>query len=45
MVLLINNWNETRKDEKYINQMLSSMTKELMGYRNLKSKMKDFQSL
>ena len=29
VALYINNWNETRKDEKYINQILSSMIKEL----------------
>jgi hypothetical protein len=29
VALYINNWNENRKDEKYINQILSSMDKEL----------------
>ena len=29
VALYINNWNETRKDEKYINQILSSVIKEL----------------
>jgi hypothetical protein len=29
VALFINNWNENKKDEKYINQLLSSMNKEL----------------
>ena len=29
VALYINNWNENKKDEKYINQILSSMKKEL----------------
>ena len=29
IALYINNWNENKKDEKYINQILSSMNKEL----------------
>lgn len=29
LALLINNWNENRKDEKYIDQMFSSIEKEL----------------
>jgi len=29
IALFINNWNEDRKDKKYINQMLSSINKEL----------------
>jgi len=30
VALYINNWNENKKDEKYINQILSSMNKELI---------------
>src|SRR5690554_1879820 len=29
IALYINNWNENRKDEKYINQMITSIDKEL----------------
>lgn len=29
VALYINNWNENRKEKKYMNQMLSSITKEL----------------
>lgn len=29
VALYINNWNENKKDEKYINQILSSINKEL----------------
>ena len=46
IALYINNWNENKKDEKYINQILSSMDKELKESNDdIKKKMPQQQTL